>query len=301
MEFKIEGIWSPMPTPLDRYGKVDIPKIGAVVDYLIEGGIDGLFPLGTTGEFAMLDREERRTVIREVVESAGKRVPVLAGISDPSLENIIEFARDASAAGADGLVATPPYYYSVGDEGIVNHYRNIHEHVELPLLIYNIPEWTHNPVSPTALKELTDEDIVAGMKYTENNLFNLLRYIDVAGDRIAIFTGSDAMALTCLEFGGRGAVVSMSNVWPAKAASIFDHYREGRIDEARKAQKELLPVIEAVGIGHFPAGLKEAMAQVGMNVGGVKKPLEQASRKERNDIRRLLEKTGLSLNRRLRT
>ena len=296
MKLKIEGIWSPMPTPLDRQGNVDRKKIGALVDYLVEGGVDGLFPLGTTGEFAMLDRAERKLVLQEVVNAANGRVPVLAGVSDPSMENIVEFGSDALDIGVNGIVATPPYYYSLGSEGIYNHYRMIHESVDLPLLVYNIPEWTHNPVSADAVRQLAEDKLIVGMKYTENNLFKLLKYIEVAGKRIAVFTGSDAMALTCLEFGGSGAVVSMSNVWPEKAASIFDLFKSGNTDKARRAQKELLPVIEAVGIGHFPAGLKEAMSATGMDVGRVKKPLESLTKVEKQQVRALLTEAGMKVS-----
>ncbi|MBX8638179.1 MAG: dihydrodipicolinate synthase family protein [Thermoplasmata archaeon] len=297
MKLKIEGIWSPMPTPLDRQGNIDKKKIRVLVNHLIGGGVDGLFPLGTTGEFAMLDRAERRLVLQEVVDATNGRVPVLAGVSDPSMENIVEFGTDALDIGVNGIVATPPYYYSLGSEGIYNHYKMIHDSVDLPLLVYNIPEWTHNPVSADAVRRLAEDNLIVGMKYTENNLFKLLKYIEVVGKRIAVFTGSDAMALTCLEFGGRGAVVSMSNVWPEKAASIFDLFKSGRVDKARRAQKDLLPVIEAVGIGHFPAGLKEAMSATGMDVGQVKKPLESLTKIEKQQVRTLLAEAGMKVSR----
>ncbi len=286
-----------MPTPLDRQGNIDKKKIRVLVNHLIGGGVDGLFPLGTTGEFAMLDRAERRLVLQEVVDATNGRVPVLAGVSDPSMENIVEFGTDALDIGVNGIVATPPYYYSLGSEGIYNHYKMIHDSVDLPLLVYNIPEWTHNPVSVDAVRQLAEDKLIVGMKYTENNLFKLLKYIEVVGKRIAVFTGSDAMALTCLEFGGRGAVVSMSNVWPEKAASIFDLFKSGRVDKARRAQKDLLPVIEAVGIGHFPAGLKEAMSATGMDVGQVKKPLESLTKIEKQQVRTLLAEAGMKVSR----
>ena len=286
-----------MPTPLDRQGNIDKKKIRVLVNHLIGGGVDGLFPLGTTGEFAMLDRAERRLVLQEVVDATNGRVPVLAGVSDSSMENIVEFGTDALDIGVNGIVATPPYYYSLGSEGIYNHYKMIHDSVDLPLLVYNIPEWTHNPVSADAVRRLAEDNLIVGMKYTENNLFKLLKYIEVVGKRIAVFTGSDAMALTCLEFGGRGAVVSMSNVWPEKAASIFDLFKSGRVDKARRAQKDLLPVIEAVGIGHFPAGLKEAMSATGMDVGQVKKPLESLTKIEKQQVRTLLAEAGMKVSR----
>src|SRR2546427_10209149 len=115
---KLEGIIAPMATPLTRDEKIDDKTTRTLVDFLIDGGIDGLFPLGTSGEFALFDREERKTVIETVVDHTNGRVPVLAGVSDPGLENVLAFAKDAKDAGADAIVATPPYYYATGEDGL---------------------------------------------------------------------------------------------------------------------------------------------------------------------------------------
>jgi hypothetical protein len=146
-----------MPTPLAKDGSVDRGCIRTLVDFLIEGGIDGLFPLGTSGEFALLSREERRAVVAAVVDQADGRVPVFAGVSDPSTENVVRFSADAKDAGADGVIATPPYYYSTTNEGLYNHFKLVTEEVDLPLMIYNIPEWTHVFVPPEVVRPLAEE------------------------------------------------------------------------------------------------------------------------------------------------
>src|SRR5690242_8953306 len=114
MNLKIEGIIAPIATPFARDGTIDEKTIRVLVDFLVDGGIDGLFPLGTSGEFALLDREERKLVIQTVVDQANVRIPVFAGVSDPSLSNVLHFARDAKNVGADAIVATPPYYFTTG-------------------------------------------------------------------------------------------------------------------------------------------------------------------------------------------
>ena len=293
MTLALRGIWSPMPTPFGPSGEVDVERLKELTDYLIEGGVDGLFPLGTTGEFALLDREERKQVVRTVADRAGSRVPVLAGISDPSPRNAVSFAKDAADAGADGVVATPPYYYRVDEEGLYIHFKLIHESVSLPLVLYNIPEWTHNFVPVSVVSRLAREGIIVGMKYTEYNFLNLLGFVRAVGDRIAVLTGSDAMTYACLEAGGSGAVISVSNILPREASSIFDFYKEGRLEEARKVQGSILPAIEAAGIGYFPAGLKEAMSVAGFPVGSVRKPQTPLTGAERESVRSLLRKAGL--------
>ena len=293
MKKKLEGIVAPMASALTAEETIDEKRTRALVDFLIEGGIDGLFPLGTSGEFALLDREERRTVIRVVVDQTNGRVPVLAGVSDPSLENVLAFAKDAEDAGADAIVATPPYYFTTGDDGLFDYFEAIAGKSGLPLLVYNIPEWTHLFVPPNVIQRLAEKRLIVGMKYTEYNFLNLLRFLRVAGDRISIFTGSDAMTFTNLEFGGSGGVIGVANVAPKLASAIFDEFKRGDLEAARKAQLKLLPVIEAIGVGRFPAGLKEAMQMIGMPVGAVKSPLQPLTSDERKRVAGLLREAGL--------
>jgi 4-hydroxy-tetrahydrodipicolinate synthase len=293
MNLKIEGIIAPIATPFARDGTIDDKTIRVLVDFLVDGGIDGLFPLGTSGEFALLDREERKFVIQIVVDQANGRVPVFAGVSDPSLSNVLHFAKDAKDVGADAIVATPPYYYTTGEQGLYDHFATIAGKAELPLIVYNIPEWTHLFVPPAVVRRLADKRLIVGMKYTEYNLLNLLRFIKAAGEHVSILTGSDAMAFTNLEFGGSGAVIGVANVAPKIASSIFDEFKRGDLTKARKSQEALLPVVEAIGIGRFPAGLKESMKMVGMPVGSVREPLQPLTSKERETVASFLREAGL--------
>jgi 4-hydroxy-tetrahydrodipicolinate synthase len=289
----LEGIVAPMATPLTRDERIDVKRTQDLVDFLIDGGIDALFPLGTSGEFALFDREERKTIVETVVDQTNGRVPVLAGVSDPSLENVIAFAKDAEDAGADAIVATPPYYYTTSEDGLFSHFETIARKSGLPLILYNIPEWTHLFVPPSVVQRLAEKQLIVGMKYTEYNLLNLLRFLKIAGKRIAIFTGSDAMTFTNLEFGGSGGVIGVANVAPKLSSAVFDEFKRGNLEAARQAQSKLLPIIEAIGVGRFPAGLKESMRMVGMPVGDVKRPLQSLTGAERNIVAGFLRETGL--------
>lgn len=296
MKQKFEGIWCPMATPLKKDGSIDKAKTRVLVDFLVDGGIDGLFPLGTTGEFALLSDEERIEVTEIVVDQTNGRVPVAIGVSDPSVDRVLQFSKEAENAGADAIVATPPYYYTVTNEGMYQFYKKLSEATDMPLLIYNIPEWTHNFVPPDIVKRLADEKLVAGMKYTEYNFLNLLKFHEAVKGKIAIFTGSDALAYSNLEFGGSGAVIGIANVAPRESAMIFDEFKRGNLRKAREAQMKLLPVIEAIGIGKFPAGLKEAMKFVGMPVGDAKAPLLPLTTAEREQVGKFMLRSGLLRN-----
>ena len=277
-----------MPTPMEGSGEVDEATTRKLVDRLLEGGVDGLFPMGTTGEFALFTREERKRVVQVVAEQAKGRAPVIAGISDPAPENVLEYAKDAEEAGADALIATPPYYYSVTEEGMLRHYESIHAKTSLPLFVYNIPEWTHNYVTPKTIERLVERGVISGMKYTEYNMLNLVTFIRTVGDKIPVFTGSDAMLLTCVEYGGAGAIVSVANLFPKPTSSVYDLAEAGKYEEAKALLLNLLPAIRAAGVGKFPAGLKEGMRQVGFPVGDVRPPLLPVGEEEKGVIRSLI-------------
>lgn len=269
-------------------------RLRELTDYLIENGIDGLFPLGTTGEFAFLSREERRKIVECVVDQSNGNVPVIAGVSDPDSATVVTYAKDAEDAGADAVIATPPYFFPLSQESIYDHYVTIHSGTSLPLFLYNIPQFTHNFVEVPVVERLSKERVIAGMKYTEYNLLNLLQFIWSAGKEISIMTGSDAMAETCLEYGGSGAIISVSNIAPRRAASIYDLALKRDFEGARKAQFDLLPAIQAAGLGYFPAGLKEAMAVSGFPVGGLRQRHTTLSKEDKEQVRKLLSQAGIT-------
>lgn len=292
MKLKLEGIWTPIPTPSTKQGKIDQEATGRLVNFHIESGIDGILPLGTSGEFALFTRDERKMFVETVVDEVDGRVPVVAGVSDPSIENVLELSGDAKATGADAVIATPPYYFTTTDQGHYDHFKKISENIDLPLMIYNIPEWTHSLVTPETVQRLADEKLVVGMKYTEYNFLNLVRFLQRSRTKISIFAGSDALAYSNLEFGGSGAIIGSANVAPKVASKIFDDYKKGDLAGARGSQEKLLPVIEALGVGKYPAALKEAMSLVGMGVGPLKEPLQALSVAEKRIVAAHLKSGG---------
>lgn len=282
-----------MATPLKRDGSFDAATTRRYVDYLIDGGVDGLFPLGTTGEFALLSDEERKAVAEVVVDQANSRVPVAIGVSDPCTEKVVNYSRVAKDVGADAAVTTPPYFYALTDEAIYGFYKTVSNEIDLPLLAYNIPEWSHNFIAPGVVKRLAEERLIVGMKYTQYNFLNLQKFHEVTKGKIAIFTGSDALTYSNLEFGGAGAVIGISNIVPKEASMIFDEVKKGNLKKAKGIQASVLPVVEAIGIGKYPAGMKEAMKLVGMPVGDVKQPMLPSTQEEKKQIRELLSRAGL--------
>jgi len=293
MKLKLEGIWTPMVTPLKADSDVDLQATRDFVNRLVESGIDGLFPLGTTGEFALLTPQERNLVVKTVIDEANGRVPVIAGISDPSTGNIVRFAADAKDAGADGVIATTPFYYGSTEDGIYQHFRLLASKIDLPLVLYNIPEWTHTFATPSVVGKLAREGHIAGLKYTEYNLLRLFEFIVEIQGRIPVLNGSDAMTFTNLEFGGSGAIMGVSNLAPALSARLFDEFKRGNLKGAKELQMKLLPFIQAMAVGQFPAGLKEAMKLSGHEVGGTRDPVPPLLPAEKRIVKAILARAAV--------
>jgi 4-hydroxy-tetrahydrodipicolinate synthase len=273
----INGIIVPMVTPFKgkNASEIDLAALAKLTNYLIQGGIHALMPLGTSGEFALQDRAERREVISTVVKAAHHRVPVIAGVSSPGTRDAINLAKDANIAGADAIIATGPYYFKTSDEGLFDHYEALETESEVPLMIYNIPSWVGYCIPPEVVKRLAraHPGRVLGVKFTTDDLSEFLGYLRLLQNDMSIMIGADALILPALVLGAAGAVVGSANVVPELTSQIFESYMRGDLDEAKSLQRKLDPFAQAMNLGTFPAGLKAAMKQIGLDCGPVRPPL----------------------------
>lgn len=288
-----KGLIVPLLTPLNADGGLDIDMLKSHVDFLIEGGVHGLFPLGTAGEFALLSRDERLRVIKVVVERAAGKVPVYAGVADPGTDNVIDYAKAARDFGADAVVATSPYYYKTNEEGLLNHFRSIAEEAEIYLIIYNIPSWTYQSIPLSVAEKLAENELIIGMKYTTSDLYSFQKYVSVLGGKLSMLIGSDSLFYSALEFGADGAVLGGANVAPKIFAEIYNAYMRSDREASIKAQKRVLPIADIMELGTFPSSLKEAMEVIGKPLGGVRNPLMPLSNSNRVQVAESLRVVGL--------
>jgi 4-hydroxy-tetrahydrodipicolinate synthase len=293
MKLKPKGLIVPMLTPLNVEGGLDVDAIKSHVDFLIESGVHGLFPLGTAGEFALLSRDERLKVIESVVDGVEGRVPVYAGVSDPSTDNAIDYAKAAKDFGANGVVATSPYYFKTNDEGILTHFTSIAEEADIPLIIYNIPSNTYQPVSISVAEKLAEHDLIIGMKYTTNDLHSFQNYVRAIGGKISMLIGADSLFYSALELGAVGGVLGGANVAPSIFADIYNAYVRGDKDASMEFQRRILPIVDLMELGTFPSSLKEAMAVIGRPLGGVRRPLTNLSASDSVKVTESLRSVGL--------
>lgn len=288
-EPRLKGIVVAMVTPFKRTHEqdLDLATLRKHVEFLVHSGVHGLMPLGTTGEFGLLNRVERREVIKSVVDATARRVPVIAGVSDSGTRNAVDLAKDAEDVGADYVIATGPYYYKTNPEGLYLHYQAIVDAVDLPVLIYNIPEWTGYNIPPSVVKRLVlkNPGRVAGVKFTTNDMNLFMEYVTMLQHDLSIFIGSDGLMFAALGLGAAGAVAGSANVLPYETAMIYNYYKKGNLSRSRKLQNEIEPFVRIMGLGTYPAAVKEALAQIGHDCGPVRKPLVALSSPERAKVR----------------
>lgn len=270
---------------------LDLDALRKLTGYLIENGVHGLILHGTSGEFLMQNHEERNRVVQTTVEAARGKVPVIAGISEASTKNVVALGRAAKDVGADAVLATGPIYFKTSDRGLDLHFQGILDGVDLPLMIYNIPSWTGYNISKDTIRKLIDDNSgrVAGVKFTTDNLEQFYEYNRALGRQTSLMIGSDALIFSAMMLGAAGGVLGSANILPKETSSIYELVRYGKVSESREMQEKIAPFAEAMGLGTFPAPLKEGLKFIGLDCGDPRPPLEPLSRQEASKVHESLE------------
>jgi 4-hydroxy-tetrahydrodipicolinate synthase len=258
---KLTGVLVALVTPMTRDGRVDEAAADRLVEHVIDGGVHGLLALGSTGETASLDERSRRTMLEAVVKSAAGRVPVICGVAQSHLAAARGEVEAAVELGADAALVAPPFYYPTDQAGVLAFYRELANGAPLPLMLYNIPQFTKVVAEPATVATLAHEGTIQGIKDSSRD-FEYFEGVCIATRDLPafrIFTGSDTMLLASLALGGAGTICGAGNIAPAMVVRIFDDYVRGDIEAARAAQDRLYEVVVAVRAGVFPLAIKSAL------------------------------------------
>ncbi|PSP65598.1 dihydrodipicolinate synthase family protein [Halobacteriales archaeon QH_8_64_26] len=279
----LEGVIPPTITAFDAEESVDYETTAAHARFVVDRGVDAVFPLGTNGEFALLTDEERAGVIESVVEEVGGDVPVIAGVGAPSTYRTVENARRAAEVGADGVVVVTPYYYPLDGEGAVSHYRRVAEAVDVPVYIYHIPGRTGNALALDTLAGIASIEGVAGLKDSSKDVPWLGQAI-AANPELTFLVGSDSLQFVGRALGCTGGVSAVANAVPEIVVELHDAYNAGERDRARTIQEELYEIRGAFKSGSYMAGVKSALSLRGFDAGPLREPLRRMSEGEERDL-----------------
>lgn len=281
----LRGIVPPTVTAFEPNESIDDETTAAHARFVVDGGVHGVFPLGTNGEFALCTPDERRRVVEAVVEEVGGDVPVIAGVGAPSTHETVAHAEHAERVGADGIVVVTPYYYPLDHEGTVEHYRRVADAVSLPIYVYHIPGRTGNALSAETLAALADIDAVAGCKDSSKDVPWLVGAID-AHPELTFLSGSDSLLFAGFEIGCSGAVSAVANAFPELVVELFEAYDDGDEERARELQSQVLAVRDAFKSGDgYMAGVKSALRLRGFDAGPLRSPLRLMDDDETTTLR----------------
>jgi 4-hydroxy-tetrahydrodipicolinate synthase len=257
---QLHGIVPPVATPLDEDGKIDHASLHQLSEYLLDNGVHGLFALGSTGEAAAFDTEERTEVVRTVVDAARGRVPVLVGITDTSFNRIVAYAELARALGADGVVLSPTFYYMSNQPDIIALFRAVHAATSLPIIAYNIPSMVKVPFEGDTLVKLAQEGVICALKDSSPDISatreNWLRLREIEG--ISVLTGLEAVVDLALTMGLHGAVPGLGNVAPRAYTQIYELVKAGRLQEAQVIQEKLIRLFNIIRQGRSGQSFSDA-------------------------------------------
>jgi 4-hydroxy-tetrahydrodipicolinate synthase len=289
---QLRGTYPALVTPF-RNGEIDEPALRALVDRVIDGGVDGLVPCGTTGESVTLSDAEHARVIAIVVEQAKDRVPVVAGAGTVSTKHTIALAKQAREAGADGLLLVCPYYNRPTQAGLEAHFRAVLKEVPLPTVLYNIPGRTGVDLAVETLERLGDVRAIVGIKEATGNVLRSQQIIARCGDRFSVLSGDDALTLPILAIGGAGVISVTANALPSQTSSVCRLFFENKLEDARAQHLALLPVHEAMFIEANPGPVKAVLADAGYIAPEVRLPLAWPMESTVTKLREVLKAAGM--------
>jgi len=258
---KLKGVLVALASPLRHDGTVDPDGVKRLIEHVLGGGVHGVLALGSTGETASLDEPARRELLAAVVDAVNGRVPVLCGVAQSQLSTAVAEVEAAARAGADGVLVAPPFYYPTDQAGVAAFYRAVAERASLPVLVYNIPQFTKVAVDPSTVALLAREGAIRGIKDSSRD-FEYFEGVCIATrdqERFRIFTGSDSMLVPSLAVGGAGTICGAGNIAPGWVVSIYNDYMRGDVGSAVKTQDELYRLVMSIRVGVFPAAVKAAL------------------------------------------
>ena len=286
---KFHGSYVALVTPFNADGSIDFGKLRELTQWHLENGTDGIVALGTTGESSTMSHEEDDAVVRCVLETVNGRIPVIAGAGSNSTQTQLEKSRKYHELGADGLLLISPYYNKANDEGMYRHFASVADTVDMPIILYNVPGRTGCSISPSVVARLAKHPNVAGIKEASGNISYTAKIAKLLSDDFCMFSGNDDMIVPVMSLGGCGVISVFANICPKECHDIVASFAAGDIAKARAMQLKYLDLINALFCEVNPIPVKEAMNQMGMNVGGYRLPLCEISDAGRETVRKALE------------
>ena len=289
----IRGIIPAAITPMTEDEEPDEKALEAHIEYLIAGGVHGIFTVGTTGEFWALTVEEKRRIFEWTVAFTKGRVPVYVGTCANTTREAVKLSEMAQEAGADALSVLTPIFITPNDDQMYAHYKAIAEAVDLPIILYTNPDRTGNDLSVNLVVRLAEEvENIAGIKDSSGNMTQTHEYIRCCPEGFRVLMGRDTLIYSALVHGAAGSIAASANIVPEFGVAIYEKFIAGDLEGALEAQRCLAPVRLAFSLGTFPAMLKAGVELLGHKAGPPRAPVCRLTHEEIAQLRQALVQVG---------
>ena len=286
------GVFPYLVSPIAPDGRVLIDVLAKLSEDLIAKGVHGLTPLGSTGEFAYLDRTQRHTIVETVVAAANKRVPVIAGAAATTIADAVAQARTYEKLGADGILAIMEAYFPIDDNGVIAYFRAIADAVSLPVVLYTNPSFQRSDLSIPAIVALSKTPNIRYLKDASNNTGRLLSILNATGGRVKVFAASAHIPAAVMLIGGVGWMAGPACAVPRASVELYDLCRSARWPEAMALQKKLWALNQAFAKHNLAACIKGALELQGYPVGDPIPPQAPLSAAGRAEVQAALSAVG---------
>jgi 4-hydroxy-tetrahydrodipicolinate synthase len=286
------GVFPYLVSPVDGAGRVATAVLGRLVADLIDAGVHGLTPLGSTGEFAYLNREQRTAVVEATIEAAHGRVPVVAGVASTATADAVAQAQTWQRLGADGILAILEAYFPLKDAQVESYFRAIADAVDIPVVLYTNPQFQRSDLSLDVIARLSEHPRIRYIKDASTNTGRLLSIMNRCGDRLHVFSASAHIPACVMLIGGVGWMAGPACVIPRQSVRLYEFCRAGNWDAAMRLQRELWGINEVFARFNLAACIKAGLEMQGYAVGDPMPPQVAPNADERRTIEKALSEVG---------
>lgn len=289
-----EGAGTAIVTPFHTDGSVNYEKLGQLIDFQIDNGIDSIVICGTTGEASTLTHEEHIECIRFTAEHVNKRVPVIAGTGSNCTNTAIYLSKEAYQAGADALLLVSPYYNKATQKGLITHFTEIAKSTDLPIILYNVPSRTSLNITPATITHLVKNvDTIVAVKDATGDVAQAAQVMYECEGRLDLYSGNDNTIVPLMSLGGKGVISVLSNVAPRETHDIAAKYLNGDVKGSAELQLKYIPLINALFCEVNPIPVKAALNLMGYEVGSLRMPLTDMEASNVKVLKEEMMKVGL--------
>ena len=290
---EFRGVFPYLVSPIDESGSVMDDVLRRLVEHVIGAGVHGLTPLGSTGEFAYLDWDQRRRIVEVVVEAAAGRVPVVASVAATTTAEACRQARDFQAIGVDGINAILEAYFPISDDGVLDYFTTVAKAVDVPIVLYTNPNFQRSDLTVATIERLSHVPNIRYLKDASTNTGRLLSILNAVGDRMRVFAASAHIPAAVMLIGGSGWMAGPANLIPKQSVELYELARDGKWNEAMELQRRLWRINEVFAKYSLAACVKGGLQLMGFPVGDPLPPQAALTEAGRAEVAEALRGAGV--------